>query len=49
MALRREKRLNAGKAPQRLDKGILSTLLPSEQSKPSKKASLRSREASIAS
>jgi hypothetical protein len=49
MALRREKRSNAGKAPQRLDEGILSTLLPSGQSKPSKKASLRSRETSIAS
>jgi hypothetical protein len=49
MALRREKCSNAGKAPQRLDKGILSTLPHSGQSKPSKKASLRSREASIAS
>jgi hypothetical protein len=49
MALRREKRSNAGKAPQRLDEGILSTPPPSGQSKPSKKASSRSREASIAS
>jgi hypothetical protein len=49
MALRREKRLNAGKALQRLDKSILSILLPSRQLKPLKKASLRSYKASIAS
>jgi hypothetical protein len=47
--LGRSKRSNAGKAPGRLDKPALSTPPLSTQLKTSKKASLRSREASIAS
>jgi hypothetical protein len=37
MVLSREKRLNAGKVPQRLNQAILSTPLPSTQLKTSKK------------
>jgi hypothetical protein len=48
MVLSRSKRLNAGKAPARLDKAALSTLPPSAQLKPSKRACSRSREASVA-
>jgi hypothetical protein len=49
MVLSRSKRLNAGKAPARLDEAALSTPPPSAQPKPSKRACLRSREASVAS
>jgi hypothetical protein len=48
MVLSRSKRSNAGKAPARLDEAALSTLPPSAQLKPSKRACSRSREASVA-
>jgi hypothetical protein len=38
MALGREKRTNAGKAPQRVDNAALDTLLPSGRPEASKKA-----------
>jgi hypothetical protein len=48
MVLSRSKRLNAGKAPARLDEAALSTPPPSAQPKPSKRACSRSWEASVA-
>jgi hypothetical protein len=47
MVLSREKRLNAGKAPQRLNQAILSTPPPSAQLKTSKKTVKRPRQTSV--
>jgi hypothetical protein len=49
IVLSREKRLNAGKAPQRLNQAILSTLPPSAQPKTSKKTNKRPRQTSVVS
>jgi hypothetical protein len=49
MVLSRGKRLNAGKAPARLNKSALSTLPSSAQLKLLKRACLRSKEVSTAS
>jgi hypothetical protein len=49
MVLSREKRSNAGKAPQRLNQAIPSTPLPSAQLKISKKTVKRPRQTSVVS
>jgi hypothetical protein len=49
MVLSREKRSNAGKAPQRLNQAILSTPPPSAQLKTSKKTVKRPRQTSVVS
>jgi hypothetical protein len=49
MVLSREKRSNAGKAPQRLNQAIPSTLPPSAQLKTSKKTVERPRQTSVVS
>jgi alanine-alpha-ketoisovalerate/valine-pyruvate aminotransferase len=49
MVLSREKRLNAGKAPQRLNQAILSTLLLSAQLKTLKKTVKRPYQTSVVS
>jgi hypothetical protein len=49
MVLSRSERSNAGKAPTRLDEAALSISPPFALPKPSKNASSRSREASVAS
>jgi hypothetical protein len=49
MVLSHSKRSNAGKAPARLDEAALSISPPFALPKPSKNASSRSREASVAS
>jgi hypothetical protein len=49
MVLSHEKRLNAGKALQRLNQAILSTLPPSAQLKTSKKTVKRPRQTSVVS
>jgi hypothetical protein len=47
--LSREKRTNAGKAPQRLDEAALDTPPPSGRPKASKKALLKARSVSVIS
>jgi hypothetical protein len=49
MVLSREKRINAGKAPQRLDEAALDTLPLSSRPKASKKAVLKARSVSVIS
>jgi hypothetical protein len=49
MVLSREKRSNAGKAPQRLDEAIANTPPPSAQSKASKRAVAKARSVSVVS
>jgi hypothetical protein len=49
MALSREKRSNAGKAPQRLDEAISNTPPPSTQSKASKRPVAKARSVSVVS